>query len=139
MSSMTITYSVMLDQFQKICSYYFFDSEFENRMMKIFAKIEDLNADEYARKHEQETDAFIHQMAQHVDGERKESLKLVREASDEIIATLVVRLVTFEEYCRNNPNKTHFMFGDTDGQLVIECLINFWRVYDRKGPTILGV
>ncbi|MBE6855846.1 MAG: hypothetical protein E7500_00230 [Ruminococcus sp.] len=134
MGALRITYSDMLDQFKKICSYYFFDENFQNKMLKIIEKIETLNADKYAQKYEEETDEFVHKIARHVDGDRRKSIKLINEASEEILATLIVRLITFDEYCQENPNKEYFMFGDTNNQLVIECLINFWRAYNHKGP-----
>lgn len=135
MEYLTITYSEMLDQFKKICAYYFFDQNFQGKMEKLLENLADINADKYAEKYEEETDSFIHKITQHVDGDRNKSIRLVNEASDEILATLIVRLVTFDEYCQENPNKKYFMLGDTNSQLVIECLINFWRFYNHKGPT----
>lgn len=135
MGYLTITYSEMLDQLKKICSYYFFDQNFQGKMNKILEKLTDIDADEYAKRYEEEIDSFIHKIAQHVDGNRNISIRLVNEAPDEILSTLIVRLVTFDEYCQNNPNKKYFMFGDTNNQLVIECLINFWYFYSRKGLT----
>ncbi len=125
MGYLTITYSEMLDQFKKICSYYFFDWNFQGKMNKILEKLANIDADEYAKRYEEETDSFIHKIAQHVDGNRNISIKLVNEAPDEILSTLIIRLITFDEYCQSNPNKKYFMFGDTNNQLVIECLINF--------------
>lgn len=139
MRTLTITYFEMLDQFKKICAYYFFDQNFQVKIEEILENLADINADRYADKYENETDEFIHQIAQHVDGNRNKSIKLVNEASDEILATLIVRLMTFTEYCQKNPNKKCFMFGDTNNQLVVECLINFWRLYRHKGQTIFPV
>ncbi len=135
MGTLTITYSEMLNQFKKICAYYFFDQNFQEKMEKILGSLANINADKYAEKYEDETDEFVHKIAQHVDGDRNKSIRLVNEASDEILTTLIVRLITFDEYCQKNPNKKYFMFGDTNNQLVIECLINFWRLYSHKGYT----
>lgn len=136
---MELTYSEMSDQFKKICAYYFFDQNFPMKMEKILENLADISANKYTEKYEKETDDFIYEIAQYVDGNRSNSIKLVNNASNEILAVLIVRLMVFNEYCQNNPNKKYFMFGDTNNQLVIECLINFWRLYNHKGPTDLLV
>lgn len=130
---MELTYYEMLDQLKRICAYYFFDEKFPIRMEKILSNLANVNADKYAEKYEEGTDNFIHEIAKYVDGNRINSITLVNKAPNEILATLIVRLMTFDEYCQSNPNKKYSMLGDTNSQLVIECLINFWRLYNHKG------
>ena len=138
---LTITYAEMLDQLKKICQYYFFDGDFLEKVMNpIMDKYEYLgnqNIDDYVKQFEDKTDAFIHKIAACVDGNRKKSIQLVNQADEEILFTLMVRLTAFETYCNENPNKEHLMLlGDTNAQLVVDCLINFYRAYS-EGKMII--
>lgn len=129
------TYSEMLIQFKKICAYYFFDENFESKIMTpIIRKIPDeKNINDYVKQNEEETDDFIHKIASFVDGDRNESIKIINNAPEEILTTLIIRLLTFDDYCHKNPNKSYPVLEDSNQQLVIECLINFWRSYNHNG------
>lgn len=135
-----ITYEEMLDQLKKITSYYFFDQNFaQNIIMPIFERMENeeiQNADVYASQYEEETDKFIHKLVAYVDGDREKSIKLVNGADENILYAIVVRLTAFEDYCKRNPHQVHLMLGDTNAQLVVDCLINFWRAYRQDSPII---
>ena len=120
-----MTYNEMLEQLRKICAYYFFEKDFDENMIQILNKYSDLNADE-----------FIHKIANHVDGNRGESIKLINHAPEEILATLIYRLMTFVSYCNENPQKQYTLLEGTNSQLVIECLINFWHHYNQESPLI---
>ncbi len=131
-----MTYNEMLEQLRKICAYYFFEKDFDENMIQILNKFSDLNADEFAKKYESKTDEFIHKIANHVDGNRGESIKLINHAPEEILATLIYRLMTFVSYCNENPQKQYTLLEGTNSQLVIECLINFWHHYNQESPLI---
>ncbi len=131
---LAITYEDMCNQLRAIFRYYFFDSDFQNNVLNpTLDKIAFENPYKYAKKHEEATDNFIWELASLVDGNRDDSIKLINNASDELIATLYVRLMIFTEFCEDNPKKTYILLSDNNKQLVIECLINFWRLYCHEG------
>ena len=141
MESLRITYSEMSDQLKKICNYYFFDKNFsKNKMLPIFDEMEKCNdktAEAYADQYESDTDSFIYEIVNHIDGDREKSIKLVNEAKDEILYTFIVRLTAFESYCIEHPTKIHLLLGVSNKQLAVDCLINFWRSYRQASQIII--
>jgi len=127
----------MSDQLMKLCNYYFFDSNFwKNRRKIIIEKYSDKEVNELAERLEETVDNFIHKMTSYIDGNRNDSIRFICDASDDIITVVYFRLSLFMVYSSENPDKKYPLLVDTDKQVIIDSLINFWREYNHSDPLI---
>lgn len=127
-------------QLKKIISYFVFDESVKPRIDAILSKIPDTdNVDEYAQKYENETDDFIHRLAELTNYEREDTLSLVSKTNETILMTFAIRLFTIDEHLSNNLVKKLPISSDIP-QFLCDCLIKYWYNYKRNGAiNILNI
>lgn len=125
------------DQLQKVIRYFVFDETAKPRLDNIISKIPDMeNMDEYAQKYEKETDDFICKISELLELEREDTLAVVSEASDQILMTFTIRLLTISEQLLKSPDKMLPISLD-DAPFFCDCLIKYWRAYQKCGDVNL--
>ena len=111
------------------------NSGMQSKVESCLSKMDD-NADsiKFANKIEDECDEFIRRISKLV-GDPDAFSKKLAGISEEMALTLYIRISTFEEYAEQNPDHSiPLMIGGSEGQVVIDCLINFWKAYCHTEP-----
>ena len=125
------------DQLQKIIQYYVFDESAELKINNIVSKISDTeNVDEYAQKYEKDTDDFIHRLSELFELERKDTLSVVSETPDQVLMTFTIRVLTISEQLLKSP-KNMLPISLDNAPLFCDCLIKYWRAYQKYGEINL--
>ena len=127
--------STYRDAMHSILGNAFMKSGIQSRIESFLTKMKDgSDAVEFAKKQEDECDDFIHRIAGTVDNE-SQCITELANASDTLLATMWIRVSMFEGYAENNPNRSiPLMLGGTEKQIVVDCLINFWKAFCHEGP-----
>lgn len=125
------------DQLQKIIQYFVFDKSVKSKIDDIISKIPDTeNVDKYAQKYEKDTDDFICKISELFKLERKDTLSLVSEISDQVLMTFAIRVFTISEQLLKSP-KNMLPISLDNAPLFCDCLIKYWKAYQKYGDINL--
>jgi len=128
----TLTAKEIQIQFEKIVQYFVYEKEIMEKYSELLNLIPDTEqVDIHAAKFEIETDQLIHKLAEMMNGDRKDTINLINTTNEDIVITLIVRILTINQYFTDNPNKT-LPISEEVPQFFIDCLINYWRLYQQN-------
>lgn len=124
-------------QIQKMVKYFVIDENVKHKIDNTLDLIPNTkNVDEYAMKYESQTDDFIRSISQMLDKEREDTLKIAMNASEQVLASFYIRLITVSEQLLKSPDIMLPISLD-DKQFFCDYFIKYWRAYQEHGEINL--
>lgn len=124
-------------QIQKMVKYFVIDENVKHKIDNTLDLIPNTeNVDEYAMKYESQTDDFIRSISQMLDKEREDTLKIAMNASEQILVSFYIRLITVSEQLLKSPDIMLPISLD-DKQFFCDYFIKYWRAYQEHGEINL--